>query len=295
MKICTVYTKGNREINEDAIVVDTDQNIFAVIDGATGLGGLPGSLASGIVKEYLEKNTSIPLIEKVKEGNKQLLAAAEKNIGTSLDQIPKYKRSSCGLAAIQIHLDEEGKANSLDYVSAGDCMLFLEFKDGSIRQITYDHIDRFDTVAIQLMQNTWEKVLKEKSIDSFSPEQLKEKQRELRGNVQHILQENRNKLNTIDGYGIIDGDHEAVKFFEYGRIPLISVNKILLLSDGLKIHTERTSTKQETWLTTAQSAFKSGLSELEKRIIKDEESDPACFYFPRLKQHDDKSGILIVL
>ncbi|MCS0670389.1 hypothetical protein [Cytobacillus firmus] len=61
MKFSTVYQKGNRDINEDAIVVDTNKNIFAVIDGATGLGGLPGSLASSIMKEALEKDTPIEM------------------------------------------------------------------------------------------------------------------------------------------------------------------------------------------------------------------------------------------
>ncbi|AND42276.1 hypothetical protein [Cytobacillus oceanisediminis] len=73
------------------------------------------------------------------------------------------------------------------------------------------------------------------------------------------------------------------------------MNKILWLSDGLKLHSHRDSDQEETWLTTAKVAFEKGLDDLEKNILKLEESDPACLFYPRLKQHDDKSGILIEL
>lgn len=298
MQIKTVFTIGDRDINEDAMVVDPQQNIFAVIDGATGLGGLPGSLASGLIKKALEKEAFSPLRDKIIEGNTDLRETTESSNKEQhlLEQIPKHERSSCGLAAIQIHKNEDGTAASMDWASAGDCMLFLQFKDQSIRQVTFDHIDRLDNEAIMLMQKEWDNYLNGIStIEDVSIEELKRKHQLFRKNVQELLQANRNKLNTPEGYGIIDGSHEAADFLEYGHIPLIAVNKILLLSDGLKLHSRRGSDQEETWLTTAKMAFEKGLDELEKYILQLEESDPACLFYPRLKQHDDKSGILIEL
>lgn len=250
MKISTVYQKGNRDINEDAIVVDTNKNIFAVIDGATGLGGLPGSLASGIIKESLEKDTPIEMKDKIIEGNIRLRAAAESNYGEqlSLEQIPKHKRSSCGLAAIKINKNPQGEASSIDFISAADCMLFLQFSDSSIRQITFDHIDKLDGVAISTIQKAWCDYLKiAPNIEDISIEKQKQMHNTFRENVQEMFQTNRNKLNTLEGYGIIDGDPPAEHYLEFGHIPLISVRKILLLSDGLKLHTHRESENQETW------------------------------------------------
>ncbi|MCM3244935.1 hypothetical protein M3598_19470 [Cytobacillus oceanisediminis] len=177
MKISTVYQKGNRDINEDAIVVDTNKNIFAVIDGATGLGGLPGSLASGIIKESLEKDTPIEMKDKIIEGNIRLRAAAESNYGEqlSLEQIPKHKRSSCGLAAIKINKNPQGEASSIDFISAADCMLFLQFSDSSIRQITFNHIDKLDGVAISTIQKAWCDYLKiAPNIEDISIEKQKQ-------------------------------------------------------------------------------------------------------------------------
>lgn len=296
MKITTVYTKGKKKINEDAIVVNKKLGAFAVIDGATGLGGLSGSLASEIVKENLEKNHSLPLLQRVLEGNRQLRLVVEEKVGVPLKEIPKYKRSSCGLAAIQIHKNSKGKAIAIDYVSAGDCMLFLQFNDNTIRQITYDHIERLDNMAITYMQKEWIQELKKiKDLDSIPEEKLIEKYQQLRRNIQELLQKNRNKLNTYEGYGIIDGDDDAGNYLEFGKIPLIFVKKILLLSDGLQLPSLSKVKSQETWLESAKIAFTSGIEELERYIIDLELSDPACIKYPRLSQSDDKSGILIEL
>lgn len=105
-----------------------------------------------------------------------------------------------------------------------------------------------------------------------------------------MLKENRNKLNTPNGYGIIDGSSEALSYLECGSVPLINVDKILLLSDGLKLHKEESG-----WLKSAELAFEKGVAELYQTIQTEEEMDPACYLYPRLKKHDDKTGILIHL
>jgi hypothetical protein len=55
MKIETIYRKGNRAINEDCFVINKVDRIFEVIDGATGVGGLSGDIASGNGLSRLEK------------------------------------------------------------------------------------------------------------------------------------------------------------------------------------------------------------------------------------------------
>ncbi|MEW9109025.1 MAG: hypothetical protein AB2374_06730 [Cytobacillus gottheilii] len=296
MKISTVYTKGIGEVNEDAIVVNKGEDIFAVIDGATGLGGLSGAIAANIIKESLEQESNLSLLERVIDGNTKLHQAVEQQYkDISFEEIPKYKRSSCGISAIQIHRDPKGNPAFLEYVSAGDCMLFLQFSDASIRQVTYDHLDRLDLAAISKIEAKWRKLEKTEPIETLSPEKIKQKQTEFRQEEEELLRSNRNKLNTYEGYGIIDGDEDAIEFLESGKIPLIAIKQILLLSDGLKVHDHRNYPSKNTWIQSAKKAFANGLETLEQEIIETETEDPACIYYPRLKQHDDKSGVLLTL
>ncbi|MFD1449030.1 hypothetical protein [Oceanobacillus profundus] len=154
MKITNVYRNGDKEINEDAFVVNVAKNIYAVIDGATGLDGIPGHIASYTIKEELEqKNRSSSLLEQIKSGNKKLANHSisyfnqwiEKIAG--FEEIQRNQRSSAGIAAIQI--DEHD--NSFEYVHAGDCMLFLQFDNGEIRTVTYDFVKHLDQIAIKEM------------------------------------------------------------------------------------------------------------------------------------------------
>lgn len=50
-----------------------------------------------------------------------------------------------------------------------------------------------------------------------------------------VLKENRNKLNTPQGYCALDGSNEVPRHIEYGSVNLFHVKKILLLSDGLQL------------------------------------------------------------
>ncbi|MDQ0199104.1 hypothetical protein [Neobacillus ginsengisoli] len=63
-----IYRKGSWDINEDTYVVNEEQGIFAVIDGATGLGGLSGSIASGITSQVLQEEKG-GLLQRVLKGN----------------------------------------------------------------------------------------------------------------------------------------------------------------------------------------------------------------------------------
>src|SRR5690606_25886105 len=126
-------------------------------------------------------------------------------------------------AAIQ--LDEKG--HYFDYVHAGDCMLFLQYDNGEIRTITYDHVQKLDQIAVREIIN----LRNSSDNQDLGMKELMEK-------VKPILLTNRNKLNTFEGYGIIDGSKEAMENLEYGRVSTRRVEKILLLSDGLTMPTQ---------------------------------------------------------
>ena len=67
-----VYLKGQNQENEDAYVVDSVRGVFSVIDGATGLGGLSGKIAAGIIKEAIIRYSNGSLFDAILKGNEIL-------------------------------------------------------------------------------------------------------------------------------------------------------------------------------------------------------------------------------
>ncbi|MFZ3577634.1 hypothetical protein [Virgibacillus sp. DJP39] len=288
MKVSKVYKKGLKDINEDAFVINQEDLIYAAIDGATGLNGAPGHIASQIIQEklYLPMKDS-SLYNRVDFANKRLeeemIEFYRKNFEKlsipGIKGIPKMQRSSSGMSAIQI---DEAKL-FFEYIHAGDCMLFLQYENSDIRTITYDLIQYLDQEAI----NEMVRLREQDGNYNLGAEELREK-------VKHILVENRGKLNTNKGYGIIDGSEEALFHLESGRVALKRVKKILLLSDGLLLPTKH-GEEDNAWDVSARIAFNQGLNGLLEEVEKREAEDPDCQIYPRLKEKDDKTGVLLEL
>ncbi|MGV2939666.1 hypothetical protein AB5I83_08755 [Mesobacillus sp. LC4] len=281
-KIEKVYEIGINKFNEDDFILDSNNNIFAVIDGATGLGGLSGKIASSTIKEgLLDDQNQGTLLEKAEFANRLLgERTVELTNNEPILHLPKEQRSSCGIAAVKINMDQ----SKMEYIHAGDCMLFIQYVDGSIRSLTKDHISPLDSIAI----TEFERLLKMNLSDlaDVSIEQAKELLDRERTAILDLLRENRAKLNTLGGYGILDGSEDANQFIEYGIISLNRVHKILLLSDGLQI-------PSSSWEETAGFAFDNGLEPLLKKMNDLEMNDLLCLNYPRLKIADDKTGILL--
>jgi serine/threonine protein phosphatase PrpC len=287
-----IYERGFREINEDAYVINEKEKVLAVIDGATGLSGLSGKLAAETIQRELEHLTNVgSLRQTVLHANRLLGEKAAKQWNVpSIRDIPKEQRSSCGMVAVKI------SGHTLDYVHAGDCMLFLQYKNGTIRSLTYDHLFDLDSQSIEAFQKEYRTLLdKEENPNQWDMDKITSTFKQIRSKIRPILETNRRKLNTIDGYHALDGSDEAENFLEHGKIFMNKeVKAILLLSDGLQL-INIDGTGMEVWHETAQFAFTNGLKALRDKVCSLEAEDPACFTYPRLKPSDDKTGILIHL
>jgi len=285
-----VYTKGVNKDNEDAYLADMDQGIFAVMDGATGLGGLSGKIAANTVQETIQSiRSGQSLWECVAEANARLgrMVSAEASV-TSVEAIEKHNRSTCGIAAIAIN------PTHMAYVHAGDCMIFIRYSNEEVRCVTYDSVSVVDAVPIHLVHDSMKQKLEGVDYAAWDGEQIRQFLADRITDVKPILIHNRHKLNTPDGYSIIDGSDNAMQHLDYGTITLHNATHILLLSDGLQLPSEK-STGQTGWMETAEFAFKHGLMRLEQEVAEMEHNDPLCFKYPRLKAADDKTGILISL
>ncbi|HLR53848.1 MAG TPA: PP2C family serine/threonine-protein phosphatase [Pseudogracilibacillus sp.] len=287
MDITKIYKKGYSAVNEDAYAINHSDSIYAVMDGATGLGTLSGDIASRVVQEeMLKENPDQSLLERITKANQltgEATVARYKEIGgaveeDSIEHMSKLHRSSTGAAIIQFNRAQ----TTFDYVHAGDCMIVLQYENGDIRFLTYDLISYLDQRAIEEL----DRLNQATSTPSLSFAERKK-------SLSPLLKENRCTSNTRHGYGIIDGSKAALHHIEYGRIALNRVQQILLISDGLQIPLSTGETK--TWEKTAAYAFENGLDRLVEKIEKREADDSDCRVYPRLKPADDKTALLLTL
>ncbi|MFJ7679212.1 protein phosphatase 2C domain-containing protein [Peribacillus sp. NPDC097198] len=286
-----VYLKGVNQENEDAYVAMEETGVFSVIDGATGLGSLSGKMAAEIIKETLEQEAEHQsLMNSIDIGNGRIRKKVCEKMNTDdFDSIPKENRSTCGLATIRI------KENKVEYVHGGDCMIFVQYGNKEIRQITYDHLSKLDGVSIELHKHSIDSRLGD-GVDvdpnTWSETEITNLLKDTRQEILPKIIENRRKLNTKGGYGVLDGSSEAISYLDYGMFPLYDAKRILLLSDGLQLPFHK-ATGQDAWVKTASYAFDNGLEALKNEVLNLESTDKACYTYPRLKFADDKTGILI--
>jgi hypothetical protein len=297
LRIESVCRQGSGRANEDAVVLAPDSGLFAVIDGATALGesGLPGSLAAAAVAEVLQDvPRSTPLLGAVAAANRRIAEtfarhSGERGAGAArrVAEVPAEERSSCGVAVIR--LQEEAR---LEFVQAGDCMAFVQYRDGAVRALTWDRIGSLDDTAIAAAHAEARRLLGDAAPPDMDAARATAHLAALRMHVLPLLQRHRRLLNAPGGYGALDGTAEAMARLEWGSVDVGNVAAVLLLSDGLQLPGAACG-GGDSWTASARLAFASGVAALCARIDALESSDPACFSYPRLKFADDKSGILI--
>ncbi|MGG3640078.1 protein phosphatase 2C domain-containing protein [Bacillus gobiensis] len=271
--------KGSRELNEDVLVVNEQDQIFAVIDGATSVTPYKnrneetgGFIAANLLGSFLQD------VDKTSSLENQVLLANdslhELMVESGIDTNKKTDLWSAAFVVVRI------KETTLEYVQAGDCMLFARYSDGQIRTITHDQVSRFDSKSLK-------KSLDGKRLGYHDPNEL----------FQYLLptiRENRNMANTFDGYSVLNGDPRLADFLEKGTINLSGVERIYMISDGLFYPS--TSIEEKTdWNAIVSTIDHFGISNYANKVIQMEESDPQCDKYPRLKTSDDKTGIVIDL
>lgn len=278
--ISKVHKQGSAPTNEDAYVENLGRKLFAVIDGATGVGGLPGKIAAETMQHRLDnRNTDASFIDLIHQGNRDLAERTKQELGQEINAISKEKRSTCGIAAIQIH------ETYMEYAQSGDCMIFVKYQDGGIQALSYDHVMRLDEKVIS---DLYEAISGRIGAD-VGGEAFQKVYQEEKGQIIPALAANRRKLNTVQGYSIMDGTAEAMDFLSYGRIPLQQVEKVLLLTDGMQLY----GVDGDVWRDTAMYAMEYGIERLLKYVVQQEESDIYLQRYPRFKYADDKTAILL--
>lgn len=283
MDIHHISIQGVGEWNEDAVIWHPDARIFGVVDGATSLipyrgpqGETGGRLASQLIKRHFEQlpaDETRNLETFAKEANLKL---GEEMRASGIRTDRKSELWTAAMAAIRIH------DHHIEYVQAGDCMVIALYRDGSIRTLTRDQVAHIGEESLAIWRQGIEEGIHTKA--------------ELWERVKPRLLQNKEKMNTLEGYSVFNGLPEAENFLEYGKINRIGLAGLLLVTDGLfypepwPLQEDETGNPEEKLL---RQVAAEGLESYAKWLLALEQDDPECIRYPRFKSSDDKTGIWI--
>lgn len=284
MRMDKISIQGSNEWNEDALIINDSLGVYGVLDGATSLtsfrgheGETSGYLASQTVKAYLESleplsglGSSFQLKEAVLEANAKI---REHMLTYGLDVNNNEEVWAAGIAVVRV------TDHNIEYAQAGDCMIFAIYKNGGVRLMTHDQVDRFD----EQYRILWE----EKAALGLSREQV-------RNEVIPAIQANRRYTNTLDGYGIMNGDPNLSLYLEYGTFNRIDLDSVLIITDGLFLP-KKAGQPAPPMTDVVKHVQALGLENYARRLIADELDESQHTKFTRLKISDDKTGIWIQL
>jgi hypothetical protein len=269
--------QGISLLNEDALVLNTSNQVYGVIDGVSSIEKFldqeqhtGGYIAAQLVASHLQAQTQdLNIREAVLAANAEL---RQRMKAEGIDLSSKWKLWSAVFAVVRIH------PTSIEYVQCGDCMIFIQYKDQSIRVLTRNQVEPFDTRILNKKRELLE-------LGDLTNE-------EVQLQLLPLSEHNRNKANTLEGYSVMNGDPAFADFLEYGQISRANVSKIYAVTDGLFHHIEASDDPQK-WERFIMDLNKMGLEHYMDHLICIEEQDPLCLHFPRHKKSDDKTAVIL--
>ena len=272
------YTRqGVGKLNEDAVVINDRLGIYGVLDGSTSLvpfesndGKTGGFLASRFVKEHIESLDESSCLHSVLDRANHYLGEEMKNHGIAIDEKERLWCTAASIVQVTEH--------HLYFAQTGDTMILAVYEDG-IRVLTQPQIEHVDRKALE----KWIKMIQ--SGVHF--------QEELFAEIKEQLKENRYLANTREGYGVLNGEFDAVEFVEYGRVNRQGLLHVLLFTDGLFLPKEVVPDEAHYWEFITNMLVRKGLKGYIDDLVALEETDPECIQYPRFKKSDDKTVMML--
>ncbi|MCY9580428.1 protein phosphatase 2C domain-containing protein [Paenibacillus alvei] len=282
---CDAVTRqGQGMRNEDRMVALPEQQLYAVIDGVSGLepivdelGCTAGEIAAikiaeglqSIVGQASEACSAMEIMRShLLEANRELDLLMRKYNIASQETSRRF-----GAVHAAVWLDE----HYAYWTQTGDCMIYARYDSGRVRAVTNDRVAAFDDHALREWMNHEEEWRKHRQPDA----------------VRSILLHNRAQANAENGYSVLNGD-EAVQYrMECGALPLQGITHLLLVSDGIyPWHVDQGQSCTECWF---QSIIEKGMERYAVELEEHERKDERCNTMPRFKMCDDKTGILLTI
>jgi hypothetical protein len=269
MKVVTLSQQGGIKKNEDSILVS--DTVYGVFDGATSFTPLPveseytgGFLASSIASQTFGEGFASLYDAAIVANNRIWDAMMQAGVDTT-DKLSLWSTSVCVVKL---------KEKSFEWVQIGDSIPVVIYKDGSYKLLVegYDHDER-DLSEWKRRVELGEKRVFESMKEEF-------------------FYETRRGMNEPGGYGILNGEEDFEQYLLEGEESLEDVAHLLLFSDGMFFPSEDPSTPDDIERI-VQTFLKYGVEGWHGLVRSEEESDPQCKKYPRLKKSDDASVIAI--
>ncbi len=266
--IKSVSSSGNGT-NEDAIGF-SDSFLF-VMDGATTLGKKTEKDAAWFVsrvRDDLQANlgNTAKTIEDILSNAVRALGAYNK------DSSETPYRNPC--ASISIF---RRNGSLLEYYGLGDCTGTISFKDDTFQVLYNDTLSGFDERVIQEMME----LAKAERIHIS----------EARNQVEPLLIENRNKMNTNNGYWVLDASGDGISHGAFRTFSADKIHSVSLMTDGFAgICT--TFHIAGDFAELHDKMFHENLEDLVKELFAVQDMDPYYDRYPRFKHRDDATAII---
>lgn len=280
---------GDRQ-NEDTSIVLEDEHLIvgAVFDGASAISTITkiksknektGRFASENAVKGLEQNY------KDSKSIQELMVSTNKAISDTLftEDVNVETLSAIELSntqAIIARLDKKREIVEIGLV--GDSVCLIKYRGGQVEVAVLPDETPEDKEALKLAQ----KIARPKEMSLKEALTVKE--------VADIIIAGRAMANNADGKGVgaLDGKKSAEMYFRIKEFSLKKIEKIILLSDGMFLPNEIVDDNPD-WQEMVRLIDEGGLKKLYEEVLKLKNSDPIFDKYPRMKKHDDATGIVI--
>lgn len=263
-------SRTEKQENEDACYAN--DKFLIVCDGASSLSKInhldPISDAAWfshfLTREIARQNDDANSLS-------DLLAEICRQAGELYPQAPKEDMPSAAIAILR----RNDLTGQFDWLVLGDCTLMMEIeepdqeKEDRILCIRDETIAAFDDLAISQMQ----KLADQKHEPLLSQRPF----------VHEILTRNRSLKNKPEGYAIADLTDAWQEMEHAGSIPISSLKRAALFSDGFLQLQEFRYLDNTAFLETIFADPEKAMDDLHEL----QEQDAACEKLPRLKKRDD--------
>lgn len=273
-----ITQKGVGLQNEDAIITLPKANLYGVLDGVSSL--VPylnskketgGFIAANLIRDYFESIADLGSLKDHMVKVNDLLR--EQMVLANIDLEKKEELWGAALSIVRVHDD------GVEFIQTGDCMILAVYDNEEVRPLTWRQVSHLEAPAFAKWQEGITKGLKS--------------QKELHETVIDTIRKNRYQSNTDGGYGVLNGEKNAVRFFEYGKINLTCLKHIILLTDGMFLPINIVPEQSSYWSFVAHRILNKGIKLYTEELIELEESDSECIDHIRFKKSDDKTAIVI--
>lgn len=265
-----ISDKGIRDINEDSLLINEEQNIFGVFDGASSLvhyisptGETGGYIASSIAsRTFANDGESLPNL--ALEANKKI-DEAHKKAGIDLSK----NVNRFGTTAAVVKLNDR----TAELLQIGDSVIIIIKADGTCcLPLGYNDQD------IETMRK-WRKLADQGASG-------------IRKLVDEDVIRQREAANT--SYGLLNGDSKLKDVIKSCTVSLENVRSILILTDGMFVP-KSDPDADENWTRYVDLYQSGGVKEILRVVRSTEQTDQELTKYPRFKLHDDATAIALDL